>query len=144
MPYFTQKFFHEREIRNPYAEYISFGRWTTGIQGTAILHNPMFSFAKEIFNAHLQDFDSFIDYYLIDFIIAMAYENIPDVKKEIDNVPINNVDIYSTEKHLNEPYAAYPFDKIFKDTFLHKISYKIPLDMKREDTVFREIQRRYS
>lgn len=142
--YFSQKFFHECDIRNPYSQFISYGRWTTGIQGTTILRNPLFAFGKELFNICLRDFDSFIDYYLIDFIIALAYENIPVVKKEIDDVPINHINIYTAEEHLNEPYANYPFDKILKGTFLHRLSYKRQLDMTKPDTVFREIQRRYS
>ena len=144
MPYFTQKFFHEYDIKNPFSTFISYGRWTTGIQGTAILHNPLFTFGKEIFNACLQDFESFIDYYLIDFAIALAYNNIPAVKKEIDAVPINHVNIYSAENYLNELYVNYPFDKIFKGDFLHRISYKKQLDMNKPGTVFREIQRRYA
>lgn len=142
--YFTQRFHKEKSIRNKFPNNISFCRWTTGIQGTSILHNPLFAFVKEFFNVYLQEADSFIDYYLIDFAIALAYENIPVVRKEIDEVPINNTGVFFIQNHLNAPYAAYPFDKILQGNFLHKLSWKIPLDMTRDDTVFREIQRRYS
>lgn len=144
MNYFTQKYCHGKDNLSPYSQFISYGRWATGVQGTAILHNPLFAFQKEFFSAYLRDFDEFIDYYLIDFSINLAYDNIPFVQREIDAVPINHTELIETEKHLNEPYAAYPFDKISRNDFLHRLSWKIPLDMTRGDTVFREIQRRYA
>ena len=83
-----------------------------------------------------------MDYVLIDFAIETAYNNIPAVKKEMDAVPINNLDINTLVFHLNDLYSDFPFDKIFKDTFLFKLNWRVQLDTTRE-TVFREIQRRY-
>ena len=74
----------------------------------------------------------------------LAYENIPSVRKEFDAVPINNTEIGFIRNSLNEPYAAYPFDKILQGNFLNKLSWKIQLDMTTPGTVFREIQRRYA
>ena len=81
---------------------------------------------------------------MIDFMMALAYENIPEVRREFDDVPINNVGIYFIQEHLNDSYAEFPYDKILRGNFLHKLSWKVPLDTTRTDTVFREIQRRYS
>ena len=75
--------------------------------------------------------------------MALAYENISGVTKIFDDVPINNREIYFIQNHLNDSYAEFPFDKILQETFLHKLSWKIPLNMEG-DTVFKEIQRRYS
>lgn len=143
MPYFTQRFYREKSLQNNFAHHVTFGRWASFIQGTAIRHSPLFAFGKEFFDTYWRDFDELIDYLLIDFMMALAYDNIPAVTKIFDAVPINNTGIYFIQSHLSDSYAAYPFDKILKDTFLHKLSWKIPLDA-REDTVFREIQRRYT
>ena len=144
MPYFSQKFFHDKNPRNPYSIVISYGRWASFIQGTAIRHNPLFTFEKNFLNEYWRDFDKLVDYLLIDFIMALAYDNIPAVRKEFDAVPINNTEVWTLLQHLNNSYAAYPFDKILAGNFLHKLSWKDPLDMTRNDTVFREIQRRYA
>ena len=142
MPYFTQKYCH---YKNPlYGEWISYARWAGFIQGTAILHNPLFTFEKGFFNEYWREFNELIDYLLLDFTMALAYDNIAALRKEMDAVPINNTKIYLIQNHLNDSYAAYPFDKILTGNFLHKLSWKIPLDMTRPDTVFREIQRRYA
>ena len=142
--YFTQRFHGEKNYRNTSALNVAYGRWSGNIQGSSVRGNPLFLFAKELFNDYWLDFDELIDYFLIDFAMALAYENIPAVRKEIDEVPINNTKVFFIQNHLNDSYAAYPFDKILQGNFLHKLSWKIPLDTTRDDTVFREIQRRYS
>lgn len=142
MDYFTQKACRDK---NPlYGKWISYARWSGFIQGTAILHNPLFTFEKEFLNEYWREFDELIDYFLIDFMMALAYDNIPAVQKEMDAVPINNFEIHTLRNHLNDSYAAYQFDKILAGNFLHKLSWKKTLDMTRPDTVFREIQRRYA
>lgn len=142
--YFTQRFHEEKSYRNTFAQNVAYGRWAGNMQGSSVLKNPLFLFAKELFNDYWLNFDELIDYFLIDFTMALAYENIPVVRKEFDDVPINNTGVWFIQNHLNDSYAAYPFDKILSDTFLHKLSWKVQLDMTRDDTVFREIQRRYS
>ena len=142
--FFTQRFHKEKSIRNKFSVHISFGRLAGFALGTSVIHNPLFVFVKELLNDYWLNFDKLIDYLLVDFAILLAYENIPAVTKIFDDLPINNEEIYFIQNHLNAPYAAYPFDKVLGDTFLHKLSWKIPLDMTRDDTVFREIQRRYS
>lgn len=145
MPFFTRKIAHEIDYTNPNHNYcVAYGRWASYIQGTAILHNPLFVFEKEFYVEYWRDFDSVIDYLLMDFTMALAYDNIPVVRKEMDAVPINNTETHFIETYLNGLYAMFPFDKVLKDTFLHKLTYKKQLDMTTPGTVFREIQRRYA
>lgn len=148
MPYFTQKFYHDKNPLNPFVKsfgcYISYARWAGFIQGAAVRHNPLFVFEKEFFNDYWCDFDEPIVYDFMDFITDFAYEYIPSVRKKFDAVPINNTEVWTLLKHLNEPYAAYPFDKILSGNFLNKLSWKVQLDMTTPGTVFREIQRRYA
>ena len=112
------------------------------LQGTAILHNPLYGFLKEFFNTYFLEFDKFIHYFTLDIMTTFAREGIPFVKKAMAAVPENNPDILILGSHLNDLYDEYPFDKILKDTFLHKLSYKTPLNL-NDNTVFREIQKRY-
>ena len=148
MPYFTQKYYHDKNPLNPFVKsfgcYISYARWAGFIQGTAILHNPLFVFECEFFNEYWRDFDEPIVYDFMDFIIDFAYEKIPAVKKIMDAVPLNNTEVWTLLWHLNFPYAKYPFDKVLAGNFLNKLSWKKELDMTTPGTVFREIQRRYA
>ena len=147
MPYFTQKFLYEvdyNHFQNRLLNWcVSYGRWATFIQGSAILHNPLFAFEKDFYNEYWRDFDAVIDYGLMDFMMNLAYENIPLVKKEMDAVPINNVEIWALMNHLGDHYPEYPLDEILSDTFLHKLDWREKPNVLRGGTVFREIQRRY-
>ena len=142
--YFTQSFCKEKSYKARFANHITYGMWMAGIQGTTLLHAPLYSFIKDFFNEYLKDFDSFEKYFLFDTAIFLAYDNIPQVKKEFDNIPINNQNVWGLRKHLNDLYEDYPFDKILKDTFLYNINWKREVNRNKSGTVFREIQKRYA
>lgn len=148
LPYFTQKYTNEKDNFHPvtkgFGAYASYARWGTFIQGTSMLHNPFFVFAKEFCEDYWREFDEAIDYVIMDYMFELAHDNIPFVQKEMDDVPINNPNVWTLKNYLNVPYNQFPFDKIIKDTFLNKMSWRIPLDMDTPNTVFREIQRRYA
>lgn len=144
MPYFTQKFYQEKSLYNHYFTNPSFGRWATFILGSAILHNPFFVYMKDFYNEYWRDFDEIIDYVLMDYMMDIAYENIPFVKQEFDAVPINNDRAWSLLGTLNLPYDRYPYDKIFKGNFLNKLNWKSQFDWQTPNTVLREIQKRYA
>ncbi len=143
-PFFTQKFYQEKDNSCHLADNMAYGRWAGFIQGTSILHNPLFAFEKDFFAEYWRDFDEVIDYVLMDFMMELAYENNSAVRKEFDDVPINNTGVWHLLSHLNAPYAQFPYDKILPETFLHKLNWRAQLDMNTPDTVFREIQRRYA
>ena len=147
LPYFTQKFCPEKDNLSPYTKqfrcYHSYARWASFIQGTNILHNPLFAFEKDFYEVYWQEYDEIIDYLLIDFMMDIACKNILAVREEMSAVPINNIETYAIMNNLNNLYEKYPFDKILSETFLHKLSWKIKLDMENKNTVFAEIQRRY-
>ena len=98
---------------------------------------------KDFYNQYWQDYDEVIDYVLMDYMIDMAYENIPVVKKFLDDVPINNNRVWSLLRILNLPYSQYPYEKIFKGNFLNKLSWKANIDLQAPGTVFSAIKKRY-
>ena len=143
LPYYTQKFYHEKSNLDDYATFISYGRWAGFIQGAAVLHNPLFTFIKDFYNEYWQEFDEIINYLLLDYLIDLAYDNIADVKKIFDAVPLNNQNVYAILNNLNAPYEKFPYDKILKANFLNKLSWKVPLDLQTPNTVFGEIKKKY-
>ena len=147
LPFFTQKFTHEKNNNHPitksFGAYSSYARWGGFIQGSSVIHNPLFAFMKDFYNEYWRDFDEIIDYVLMDFMIDIAYDNIPAVKREIDEVPINNENVWTLSPYLNTPYANFQFDKILRGNFLNKMSSRKQLDTETEGTVLREIQKRY-
>ena len=142
LPYYTQKFYQEKSNLDGYAAFISYGRWAGFIQGAAILHNPIFTFIKEFLNEYWLEFDELINYLLLDYLMDLAYDNIDDVKKEMDAVPLNNQNVYAVLNNLNNSYEKFPYDKILKGNFLNKLSWKVPLD-ETPNTVFGAIKKKY-
>ena len=142
--YFTQKIFSDKHNYTPYSRHISYGRWAGFLHSSNILHNPLFMFVKDFYADYWRDYDEVIQYDFMDCAIDFAYENIEFVKKEMDAVPINNEEIWTLGKFLDVPYENFPYDKVLKNNFLHKISSKRKFDTQKEGTVFKEIQRRYA
>ena len=55
----------------------------------------------------------------MDYIIDIAYNNVPEYKKMIDEVPMNNPNIHTIEEMLNDSYTSF-----YDDTWLYKLTYK--------------------
>ena len=148
LPFYTQKFTQDKDNNHPitkgFGAYSSYGRWGGFIQGTSVLHNPLYTFAKDFFNEYWRDFDELIDYVLVDFVLDIAYSYIPAVKKEMDECPVNNENVWTLSPYLNAPYAQFPYDKILKGNFFNKFSSRKQLDLEAEGTVLKAIQRRYA
>jgi len=148
LPFFSQKYTHEKDnthfITKGFGSYSAYARWAGFVQGTSVIHNPLYAFAKDFYNEYWRDFDELVDYVLMDFIIDIAYTNIPTVKKEIDDCPINNKDVWTLSPYLNTPYETFPYEKVLKGNFLNKMSSRKQLDLNAEGTVLKAIQRRYA
>ena len=145
MPYFTQKFYQDKSLNIPqiYVTNPSYARWAGFIQGAAILHNPFLSFMKDFYNEYWREFNEVIDYVIMDFMMDIAYDNIPVVRKMFDEVPINNTETNTLVFHLNDSYSKYPYDKILKGNFLNKLNWRVNLDLQTPDTVFSKIRKKY-
>lgn len=148
LPFFSQKFTQEKNNLHPvtvgFGSYSAYGRWAGFIQGTAVIHNPLYVFAKDFYNEYWRDFDEIIDYVLMDFILAIAYDNFPAVKKEMDECPVNNEKVWALSPNLNKPYKNFPYEEILRGNFLNKMSSRKQLDLAATGTVLKEIQRRYA
>lgn len=86
----------------------------------------LFDFMKEMFSAYWKNENILIDYYLIDYFIRIGYEEVPEIKKAIDNIPYNNIHLYSLEAVLNDRYDDKLFKEINSNTSFYKLSRKSP------------------
>ena len=143
--YFTQKFYREKSNDAPkiYVTNPSYGRWATFAQGSAYRNYPLFEFMAEFYAQYWAEFDSAIDYVLMDFAMELAYEKISAVRADMDAVPVNNPDTNTLIFKLNLPYAQYPYEKILAETFLHKLNWRVNLNLARPDTVYKKIRQKY-
>ena len=117
-PYFTVK----RE-RNFYDSNVAQRRWTGFLQA-AHKDSKLCGFAYEIMLEYWKTHTSLFDYVFLDYIIALAYEELPEFRIMFDSVPLNNPEIDSLQPLLNLPYDKKKFADLTKSTNFFKLTYK--------------------
>jgi hypothetical protein len=116
MPFFTIK-------REYGGESVSRQRWTgfcIGGQRNTIV----FEFVKFLFFEFWKKYNSLIDYFLIDYAIAVAYDCISSIKKTIDEVPLNNRHLYTMQNNLGHAFDPEIGALITGDTIFNKLTWK--------------------
>ena len=62
------------------------------------------TYSDNAFLFYWKTYNLFINYYLIDYIILIAYENIQELRNLIQNRPYIECNIFSLYKYLNSTY----------------------------------------
>ena len=102
---------------------ISLGRWNAFIQA-ACKENKLCGFVFDAHVAYWKEHKTMIDYFLVDYFIALAYENFPDVKNMLDSVPLNNPGIEDLRPLLNSPFDEKKFEELTSSTIFFKLTWK--------------------
>lgn len=100
------------------------GKWSTFFMGASI-NNQLMQFVNEMLLSYCDKYDYFVTYLLIDCILNIAYDENTSFREIIDNVPINNENVFSLEKRLNvynQPNEL--LDKLMKENNFFKLTYK--------------------
>ena len=97
-------------------------RWS-GFLLAGTKHSPVFAYLRDILYAYWKNHDDQIDYLLFDYTIALGSDNIPIMKKLIDDVPCSDVEKFELEKSMNREYTEESFSK-FTLTPFHKLTWK--------------------
>ncbi len=102
---------------------IAQGRWAGNclyIKQNAVLPryalNAMFYYWKKN--------DSLIDYFLIDYIIAVAYNNLAEVGAAIDGCEYSNAKTHRLGELLDAAFSEEKYSELIEDTSIFKLSYK--------------------
>jgi hypothetical protein len=98
-------------------------RWTGFCVG-GTKDNIWFVFVRELLYEYWKKNDHMIDYFLIDYALALGYNFIPAVRRMVDMVPLNNPDLYLMYENLENPGEEDLFDAIRKNTMFHKLNWK--------------------
>lgn len=109
--------------------YVSGYKWTTFCMG-GVKDNLLNSFIKDFFNAYFLHERGMVDYFLMDYIIALGYNNIPSIKKLIDDVPYSCPDLYYMQAKMALPVNNKELSKVCQRTSIFKLTWKkeIPTD----------------
>ena len=106
-------------------------RWS-GFLLAGTMQSPVFAYLRNILYAYWKDHNNQIDYLLFDYTIALGYDNIPVMKKLIDNVPCSEVEKFVLEKNMNCVFTEENFSQYPLTTF-HKLTWKKKFDTHTKD-----------
>lgn len=120
LPFFTLK---QKAAAKGNNSFVSNYQWIVGYMG-GVKGNVLFSFMKDFLNTYAEREPMFIDYFLLDYVVALAYKTIPAVRKMINDVPYSNEDFYYICSHLFEPVNKCELESVLKRTRVFKLGYK--------------------
>jgi hypothetical protein len=121
-------------------------RWT-GFCISGIKDNALFVFVQNFFYEYWKKNNYMIDYFLIDYVIALAHMYIPEINQMIENVPLNNPDLYIMQENLGNEIDNAFWDKICENTAFHKLTWKQSypiMTSKNKPTLYGYILDKYS
>lgn len=112
-------------IKQNYSEdYISHCQWTSFLWYVPKGH-PLVRFLSDSLISYWDNNDTIIDYFLIDYLIRIFYENNNDFRKEIDSISNNNPDLYFFQSNECENvFDSNKWDSICKNTSIFKLNWK--------------------
>lgn len=117
------------------------GRWSTYfIKGPA--NYKLFRFWVDSFELYWQKYDELINYFIFDYITAIAYNKFGDIRAIFDAVPINNSASEVLVKWCNDAYDKNKLELLLSNSWLFKMTYKEAFNNKTiddEDTFFKVI-----
>lgn len=127
-PFYSQKMYDPVKCQREACK----GRWC-GFFMTGYSHNPLFTFVRDAFFEWWKKYDDIVDYVLIDYLILLGYNNIPEIRELVDAVSDNNVDIFEMYQVLNQPYSEELYKRLTERNVIHKLTYKMDLQKTTSD-----------
>lgn len=123
---FNNEFYSVKLERDKF--FVSKERWSNFFLSCSS-GNLLMGRVLKMFDIYLLKKDFFIDYFMMDYFMDMNIETDIQLKLMIDSIPYNNKNIHQLKFHLNDDYSKAKFDNICKDTYIHKLSWKmVPLN----------------
>lgn len=80
---------------------------------------------KDLFFRHWQMYNSFIDYYTIDYGIRLLYDSDVNVRLMIDRGSMNAIHLYWLQNHLGDVYDESEAQRLSESTVFNKLTWKV-------------------
>lgn len=118
---FEMPFFSINRINNGY--YVSGNKWSNFLLASNG-DGCLFPLVKQLFIAYTLKYDRFMDYFLMDYFIRVAYETHIKIREDIDMVKLNNPRCHDLVKILNRESNPGKLNELRSDTMFFKLSWK--------------------
>lgn len=119
--YWDYNIFSAKGLDYHFSSYSHLSLWFLGGKNG----NQLFRFVMEAFYYYYKKYD-FIKYYLtVDYFLAIAINSIDEVKKDVQNIPINNEKGDMLGLFLADQYCFETFEKYTDNTCIQKLTRKL-------------------
>ncbi len=124
--YYTYPIYTGRMAFNKYDYNVSRNRWSSYFWVSRFPDNVLFQYLSDVLDCYWRSNDEMINYFLIDFMLALGYYNIPAIRKEIDMVPENSCgkNVWQLLNSLSLSYDESELMKIRNENWMQKLTYK--------------------
>lgn len=95
--------------------------------------NNLFNFLYTFFLEYHKKYDVLIDYFLIDYVLNIAYHNLEYCKEVMDKETIENPNKYLLTSKFNSEYERSEYQKLMQSAPYFKLSYKRKYDLKTKE-----------
>ena len=120
---FVREFFSIKMGHNPNSYAVTMERWASFCQA-AHKGSMLCGFALDMHIEYWKNQNVPVDYILIDYFYALAYEEFPECRKLLDSVPVNNRDTEKLMPVLNHKWDSVKFEELSASTRFFKLSHK--------------------
>lgn len=103
--------------------FVSDYKWTTYFCGGKKQY-VLFPFVRDMLLKCVEEKQPFIDYYYMDYSIALAYRVFDEVKRDVDYMEYNNQNAEKMLQIINKKYDKEIFNKLCENTYFFKLSWK--------------------
>ena len=120
---FTAEYFTVKRPLTPKNGNVAQDRWTNFLHAGR-KRNMLCRFVFDFFMEYWRTQNSLINYFLIDYTIELANQELPPCKKLLDTVPLMHDDLYRLEKMLNAKWDPVIFEDIKKNALFSKLAWR--------------------
>lgn len=140
---FASDYYTVRHSLNKSDRNVAMQRWTTYLQA-ARKDNILCRFVLDMMLEYWKMHETFIDYVMMDYFFALAYEDLPECRKILDSVPVSNNSIEDMRPLLGSKYDAEIYDELTRETKFFKLTYKqkFPKNIAGHETFYGHIMQK--
>jgi hypothetical protein len=118
-------------------KFVPKGRWT-GFCLAGKQNFILFKFLRDFQIEYFRRFNVAIDYFLIDYLIELAYRKINSVNNSINENSETNPELFFLATNMSKKYNDHDWKEVLKNTSLFKCTYKVKINS-NEGTYFNKI-----
>ena len=105
---------------------ISWSRWTSYCLSAPDSNSLLFAFMSELFSEYWKTHDTLIDYLLVDYVIAIAFEEFSEIYQAWNKIPVNNTCCWALSHggFLKEEWDSEKYSRLIANNTFFKLTYK--------------------